>query len=211
MRAYTEEGLSIVEVLPEPPNKFYNFIDKGWFVILPLIVIALFLHKYLPDFIAVFLAILLVVYILIYFFYIQLGNLYRSENIAYNIIGKIHFHNDFLEIMNKRIEFSDFRLIEIICYDFEDRRRPSNTLYDPLYSLGINNFLTVYFKDGAVNKYQFKLLNEIHMFSFRKELIHYYKLGLIRELNLHDILGNHSFESKSDFRKHNPKYNNYPS
>lgn len=211
MRAYAEEGLSIVEVLPEPPNKFYVFVNKGLYVVILIPIIALLFHKYLPDFVAIFLGIFLFVYILFYFFYIQIGNLYRSENIAYNIIGKIHFHNDFLEIMNNRIEFSEFRSIEIICYDFEDRRRPSNTLYDPLYSLGINNFLTVYFIDGTVNKYQFKLLNEIHMFSFRKELIHYYKLGLIRELNLHDILGNHSFESKSDFRKHNPKYNNHPS
>lgn len=211
MRAYSEEGLSIVEVLPEPPNKFYVFVNKGLYVVILMPIIALLFHKYLPDFVAIFLAILLVTYILFYFFYVQLGNLYRSENIAYQVIGKIHFYNDFLEIMNKRIDFSEFRSIEINCYDYEDRRSASNTLYDPVYSLGINNFLTVYFVDGTVNKYQFNLLNEIHMFSFRKELVHYYKLGLIRELNLHDILGNHSFESKSDFRKHNPKYNNYPS
>ena len=167
MRAYPEEGLSIVEVLPEPPNKFYNFIDKGWFVILPLIVIALFFNKYLRDFVAIFIFILCVVYFSVYIFYIQIGNIFRSENIAYNIIGKIHFYNDFLEIMNKRIDFHEFRSIEITSYDFEGRRRPSNTLYDPLYSLGINNFLTIYFVDGTVNKYQFKLLNEIHMSYFR--------------------------------------------
>ncbi|MBA5792735.1 hypothetical protein H1R17_01695 [Flavobacterium sp. xlx-214] len=211
MRAYAEEGLSIVEVLPDPPNKFYNIIDKGWFVILPLIVIVLFFHKYLPDSVAIFISIFLVVYIFLYLLYVQIGNLFRSENIAYNIIGKIHFYNDFVEIMNMRIDFSELRSIEITSYDYEGRRSSSNTLYNPIYSLGINNFLIVYFKDGTVDKYQFKLLNEIHMFYFRKELIHYYKLGLIRELNLHDILGNHSFESKSDFRKHNPKYNNYPS
>ena len=41
MRAYAEEGLSIVEVLPEPPNKFYVFIDKGLYVVILMPVIAL--------------------------------------------------------------------------------------------------------------------------------------------------------------------------
>lgn len=62
MRAYAEEGLSIVEVLPEPKYKYYDIIDKGWFVILPLIAIALFFHRYLPDFVTVFIFVLSIVY-----------------------------------------------------------------------------------------------------------------------------------------------------
>ncbi len=207
MRAYAEEGLSIVEVLPEPRNKFYDIINKGWFVVLSLIVIALFFHKYLHDFVAIFIFILCVVYFLVYFFYVQVGNLFRSENIAYNILGKIDFYIDFVEILNRRVYLFEIENIEITSYDFEGRNTRSYYLYNPTISLGIHNFISIRFKNGTVEKYQFKLIYDTHILNFRKELVHYYKLGLIRELNLHDILGNHSFESKSDFRKHNPKYN----
>lgn len=78
MRTYAEEGLSIVEVLKEPKYKYYDIIDKGGFVILPLIAIVLFFHKYLPDFVAIFIFILCVAYYSVYFFYIQVGNMFRS-------------------------------------------------------------------------------------------------------------------------------------
>ena len=68
MRAYAEEGLSIVEVLPEPPNKFYVFVNKGLYVVILMPVIALLFHKYLPDFVAIYLGILLVIYILFLLF-----------------------------------------------------------------------------------------------------------------------------------------------
>ncbi|MEG0917297.1 MAG: hypothetical protein RSF68_09820 [Myroides sp.] len=207
MRAYAEEGLSIVEVLPEPKYKYYDIIDKGWFVILPLIAIALFFHRYLPDFVTVFIFVLSIVYYWVNFFYVRIGNLLRSENITYNSLGKIYFNMDFVEILNRRYDLFEIENMEFTCVDFEDKYIGGGNLYSPVSSAGIYNFLSIRFADKTVVKYQFKLLNEIHMFSFRKELIHYYKLGLIRELNLHDILGNHSFESKSDFRKHNPKYN----
>lgn len=211
MRAYAEEGLSIVEVLPEPKYKFYNIIDKGSFVILPLVGIVLFFHKYLPDFVAIFIFVLCVVYYLVYFFYIQVGSLLRSENITYSTLGKIYFYMDSVEILNRRYDLFEIENMEFTCIDFEDKYIGGGNLYSPVSSVGIYNFLSIRFNDKTVVKYQFKLLNDNHMLSFRNELVHYYKLGLIRELNLHDILGNHSFESKSDFRKHNPKYNNYPS
>lgn len=74
MRAYAEEGLSIVKVLPEPPNKFYDIIDKGLLVISSLIILIFIFHKYINEYIFFFFVILTVVYYLIYFFYVRLGN-----------------------------------------------------------------------------------------------------------------------------------------
>lgn len=206
MRAYPEEGLNIIEVLPIPRNKFYFVIDKGWFVILPLIVIVLIFHKYLPDFVTISIGILLIVYVLFYFLYVQIGNLFRSENIAYKTIGKLHFKLEFIELLNNRIDLTEINSIEISSFDYEGKSRFNNHLYNPTISLGIYNFISIRFKNGKEEKYQFKLMYDTQLYDFRQELVHYYKLGLIRELNLHDILGNHSFESKRDFRKHNTKY-----
>lgn len=211
MRAYSEEGLSIVEVLPEPKYKLYNIIDKGWFVILPLIVIVLIFHKYLPNFVAISLGVLLIIYVLFYFLYVQIGNLFRSENIAYKTIGKLHFKLEFIELLNNQIDLTEINSIEISSFDYEGKSRFTTHLYNPTISLGIYNFIRIRFKNGNEEKCQFKLMYDTQLYNFRQELVHYYKLGLIRELNLHDILGNHSFESKKDFRKHNPKYTNYPS
>lgn len=209
MRAYVEEGLDIIKVLHKPRNKFYVLIDKGWLVVLPLLVLILLFYKYLHDFVLIFIFILLVVYYFFYFFYVQIGNLFRSENIMYNILGKIHFHNDFIEVLNKQIDLFEISNIEITTTDFEGKNRNSNQLYFPNISLGINNYIVIRFKNGMVEKHQFKLINETQLSMFRKELVHYYKLGLIRELNLHEILGNHSFESKRNFRNNNKKYDTY--
>lgn len=211
MRTYAEEGLSIVEVSKEPRNKFYAFIDKGWFMILPLIVIMLIFHKYFPDFVTISLGILLIVYLSFYFVYVQIGNLFRSENIKYKTIGKLHFKLEFIELLNNRIDLTEINSIEISSFDYEGKSRFTTYLYNPIISLGIYNFISISFKNGKEEKYQFKLMYDTQLYDFRQELVHYYELGLIRELNLHDILGNHSFESKSDFRKYNPKYNNHPS
>lgn len=100
---------------------------------------------------------------------------------------------------------TEINSLEISSFDYEGKNRFTTHLYNPTISLGINNFISIRFKNGNEEKYQFKLMYDTQLYTFRKELVHYYKLGLICELNLHDILGNHSFESKSDFRKHNPK------
>lgn len=207
MRTYSDEGLNLVEVLKQPRNKFYDIIDKGLFVVIAMIFLSLFFFEYFSDLIIDVFSILFSLYLLIYIFYVQIGNIFRRENIAYNIIGKLHFKDDSIMVLNNRIDLFEIDSIEISSFDFEGKSRFTNHLYFPTVSLGINNSLTICFKNGTVEKYQFKLIYDTHILNFRKELVHYYKLGLIRELNLHDILGNHSFESKSDFRKHNPKYN----
>jgi len=208
MRAYAEEGLSIVEVSKEPKNKLYAF-SEGKLLALILLVcfISFFLIDYLHEIVIHFLFGFVICGMIFYFAYVRIGNMFRSQNITYNSLGKIYFNMDFVEILNRRYDLFEIENMEFTCVDFEDKYIGGGNLYSPVSSAGIYNFLSIRFADKTVVKYQFKLLNEIHMFSFRKELIHYYKLGLIRELNLHDILGNHSFESKSDFRKHNPKYN----
>lgn len=118
---------------------------------------------------------------------------------------------DFVEILDRRFDLFEIENMEFTAYDFEGKDTRNYHLYNPTISLGIHNFINIRFKNGVEKKYQFKLIYDTQLYTFRKELIHFYKLGLIRELNLHDILGNYSFESKSYFRKHNPKYNNYPS
>lgn len=207
MRTYSDEGLNLVEVLKQPRNKFYDIIDKGLFVVIAMIFLSLFFFEYFSDLIIDVFSILFSLYFLIYIFYVQIGNIFRRENIAYNIIGKLHFKDDSIMVLNNRIDLFEIDSIEISSFDFEGKSRFTNNLYFPTVSLGINNSLTICFKNGVVERYQFKLIYETQLYTFRKELVHYYKLGLIRELNLHDILGNQSFESKSDFRKHNPKYN----
>lgn len=207
MRTYSDEGLNLVEVLKQPRNKFYDIIDKGLFVVIAMIFLSLFFFEYFSDLIIDVFSILFSLYLLIYIFYVQIGNIFRRENIAYNIIGKLHFKDDSIMVLNNRIDLFEIDSIEISSFDFEGKSRFTNNLYFPTVSLGINNSLTICFKNGVVERYQFKLIYETQLYTFRKELVHYYKLGLIRELNLHDILGNQSFESKSDFRKHNPKYN----
>lgn len=207
MRTYSDEGLNLVEVLKQPRNKFYDIIDKGLFVVIAMIFLSLFFFEYFSDLIIDVFSILFSLYLLIYIFYVQIGNIFRRENIAYNIIGKLHFKDDSIMVLNNRIDLFEIDSIEISSFDFEGKSRFTNNLYFPTVSLGINNSLTICFKNGVVERYQFKLTYDTQLYMFRKELVHYYKLGLIRELNLHDILGNHSFESKSDFRKHNPKHN----
>ena len=207
MRTYSDEGLNLVEVLKQPRNKFYDIIDKGLFVVIAMIFLSLFFFEYFSDLIIDVFSILFSLYLLIYIFYVQIGNIFRRENIAYNIIGKLHFKDDSIMVLNNRIDLFEIDSIEISSFDFEGKSRFTNHLYFPTVSLGINNSLTICFKNGVVERYQFKLTYDTQLYMFRKELVHYYKLGLIRELNLHDILVNHSFESKSDFRKHNPKYN----
>lgn len=207
MKVYPEEGLNVVEVLKEPRNRFYVYIDKGLYVIVFLIFLLIFLYEYLSGFIINVFSTLIFVYVFVYIFYVRLGNLFRSENRAYTVIGKLYFNNEHIEVLNKRIDLFEIETIEITSFDFEGKSTFSYHLYDPAVSLGIDNFLSFRFKNGVVEKYQFKLTYDTQLYMFRKELVHYYKLGLIRELNIHEILGNHSFESKSDFRKHNRKYN----
>lgn len=208
MKAYPQVGLDVVNDLNKPRDWFYYYIDKGLFLVLIMLVLSLLVFDHLSDLAVDIIALFLLLYFGVYFFYVRLGNLFRNENRTYNVLGKIFFHDNFVELLTKQVHLSEIENIEITAFDFEGKNTSNYLLYKPLNSLGINNYCKIRFKNGTIEKYQFKLNYDTKLYIFRKELIHYYKLGLIRELNLHEILGNHSFKSKQIFRENNEKYPN---
>src|SRR5690554_7995046 len=121
MRTYSDEGLNLVEVLKQPRNKFYDIIDKGLFVVIAMIFLSLFFFEYFSDLIIDVFSILFSLYFLIYIFYVQIGNIFRRENIAYNIIGKLHFKDDSIMVLNNRIDLFEIDSIEISSFDFEGK------------------------------------------------------------------------------------------
>ncbi len=189
MRAYSEEGLSIVEVLPKPRNKFYAFMEWKYLLIIFLISsLFYFFEKYIPNEGNFYSGIFVGFPLLFYLTYVSLGNTFRKENIRYKIIGKIFFKNDFIEINNLKNSLSEIDQIKIDNYDFKGSLITSIGGANPSRSLGISNFLTICFKDGRIEKIQFLQENQYHLTFFHQELMHYHHRNLIDSTTIKRIL-----------------------
>lgn len=180
MRAYAEEGLSIVEVSKEPKNKLYAFMECKYLLIIFLISsLFYFFEEYIPNEDNFYSGIFIGLPLLFYLTYVSLGNTFRKENIKYKIIGKIFFRNDFIEINSFKKNLIEIEKIKIDNYDFKGSLEPSIGGTNPSISLGISNFLTIHFKDGTIEKIQFLQENQYHFTFFHKELMHYHHINLI--------------------------------
>ncbi|MBA5792737.1 hypothetical protein H1R17_01705 [Flavobacterium sp. xlx-214] len=178
MRVYPEEGLTMVKVSEKPKNKFYAFMEmKAIALALLLLIVIMALVDYAPDFVIKGLFLIVLLILLFRMFYVKIGNFFRSENIEYNTIGKIHFRDDCIEVNNEKRLLSEINRIDISNYDFVDKYIPSQD--NPMHSLGISNFITITYKDNSVETIQFMQENENHLMWFRNELMHYHNLQLI--------------------------------
>ena len=189
MRAYAEEGLSIVEVSKEPRNKFYAFMEWKYLLIIFLIsLLFYFLEEYIPNEDNFYSGIFVGFPLLFYLTYVRIGNTFRKENIKYKIIGKVFFKDDFIEINNLKKKLIEIDYIKIDNYDFKGSLITSIGGANPSRSLGISNFLTIYFKDGTIEKTQFLQENQYYLTFFHKELMHYHHLNLIDTPTIKRIL-----------------------
>ena len=189
MRAYAEEGLSIVEVSKEPRNKFYAFMEWKYLLIIFLIsLLFYFLEEYIPKEDNFYSGIFVGFPLLFYLTYVRIGNTFRKENIKYKIIGKVFFKDDFIEINNLKKKLIEIDYIKIDNYDFKGSLITSIGGANPSRSLGISNFLTIYFKDGTIEKTQFLQENQYYLTFFHKELMHYHHLNLIDTPTIKRIL-----------------------
>lgn len=179
MRIYPEEGFKIVEVSDTPPNKFYAFVDsKGWLVFVFFIGIFWLSFTYFPN--NLFNKVLryfLIFLVLFYVTYVNVGNYFRYENVAFTVIGKLHFYRDYIDVNDKLIDFTNVYRLDISNYDYVDKFSPSR--YRPSNSYGISNYLIIHYRGGVKEKIQFMQNNEIHLKYFRNEFKHYYDLSLL--------------------------------
>ncbi|MBA5792738.1 hypothetical protein H1R17_01710 [Flavobacterium sp. xlx-214] len=180
MRVYPEEGLTMVKVSEKPKNKFYAFMKWKFLVVIGLICLFFFFfEEYIPNEDNFYSGFLIGIPLLIYVVYVRLGNVFRKENIAFNILGKVYFNYDYIEINSERKYLEEIQQINIENDDYKGQLIVSMDLDEPIHSLGISNFITITYKDSSVEKIQFMQENENHLMWFRNELMHYYNLQLI--------------------------------
>ena len=179
MRIYPEEGFRIIEVSDTPPNKLYAFMEtKSLILIFLIIALAWILESYFPNnsltnvlfYFGIFSG-------LSYVTYVNVGNYFRYENVAFTVIGKLHFYHDYIDVNGKLIDFTNVYRLDISNYDYLDKFSPSR--FRPSNSLGISNFLTIHYRGGVKEKIQFMQNSSNHLKYFRNEFKHYYDLGLL--------------------------------
>lgn len=176
MRIYPEEGFKIVEVSDTPPNKFYAFMETKSLIL--IIAPAWILESYFPNnSFNKLLGYFLIFLVMFYVTYVNVGNYFRYENVAFTVIGKLHFYRDYIDVNGKLIDFTNVYRLDISNYDYVDKFSPSR--FRPSNSYGISNYLIIHYRGGVKEKIQFIQNSEIHLKYFRNEFKHYYDLGLL--------------------------------
>ncbi|WP_177761185.1 hypothetical protein [Flavobacterium sp. I3-2] len=179
MRIYPEEGFKIVEVSDTPPNKFYAFMEtKSLILIFLIIVLAWILESYFPNNSLTNVLFYSVIFLVMFYVtYVNVGNYFRYENVAFTVIGKLHFYRDYIDVNGKLFDFTNVYRLDISNYDYVDKFSPSR--FRPSNSYGISNYLIIHYRGGVKEKIQFIQNSEIHLKYFRNEFKHYYDLGLL--------------------------------
>ena len=130
---------------------------------------------------------------------------YEAENGKYN--GYLEFHHS-----NIRLNNQTYDLPEILNLDFQQtsdvRGKFVNAMleFTPHLSNGLDNKLVITFKDGKVLKYHFLQTETEQVKHFKELLVHYYLNGLIRWLQLIEVL---EIEDYSEIQKFKKEVNNY--
>jgi len=125
----------------------------------------------------------------------------NPDSLKGNLEGFIIFKNDAIDIGKETFPINILKNIEISNEDYYGKRRfRSKGDFNSTFSNGVKNYLTITFLSDEKRTYNFQLLNSNDFQNNRKELIEYYKQGIITFENICKVLGEESKKEIDDFK-----------